>query len=101
MNNTIYRQLIGSLTTHPNLFYVVSILSKFMRAPRESNQNADKRILRYIQGTKDFGLLCKNNKFTLTAYSKVDFEGDIDDETSTSGYLINMGLIMVSWSCEK
>lgn len=55
----------------------------------------------YIQGTKDFGLRRKNNKFTLIAYSKVDFEGDIDDETSTSGYLINIGLIMVSWSCEK
>ena len=73
-----------------------------MQAPRESHWNAAKRVLRYIQGTKDFGLLYKKNEhFTLLGYSYADFVGDIDDRTSTSSCLLNMGSTTVSWSCKK
>jgi hypothetical protein len=52
-----------------------------MQEPRESHWNSTKRVLRYIQGTKDFGLLYKRNtNFTLVGYSDVDFAGDIDVE---------------------
>jgi hypothetical protein len=45
-----------------------------MQEPRESHWNATKRVLRYIQGTKYFGLLYKkNNNFTLVAYSDAYF----------------------------
>ena len=44
------------------------------------------------KGTKDFGILYKKNTiFTVVGYSNVDFAGDIDDRTSNSGYLMNMG----------
>jgi hypothetical protein len=96
VNNTSYRKLIGSLiyltTTHPDLSYAVSILSRFMQEPRESHWNATKRVLRYIQGTKDYGLLYKKNKkIVLVGYSDADFVGSVDDRASTSGYLMNMG----------
>ena len=59
-------------------------------------------MLRYIQGTKDFGLLYKKYKdFTLVGYSDVDFAADIDNRTSTSGYLMNLGSTKISWSCKK
>ena len=61
MDITTYRQLIGSLiyliTTRPDLSYVVSVLSRFMQEPLDNHWNAAKRVVRYIQGTKDFGLL--------------------------------------------
>ena len=86
----------------PNLSYSVSILSRFMQEPRESHWNSAKRVVRYIQSTKDFGLLYKRNKnFTLVGYSDADFAGDIDDKTSTSGHLMNMGSTSVSWNCKK
>ena len=89
VDGTKYRQLIGSLiyltNTHPNLSYSVSILSRFMQEPRESQWNSTKRVLRYIQGTKDFGLLYKKYKyFTLVGYSDAYFAGDIDNRTYTS-----------------
>ena len=67
---TKYRQLIRSLiyltNTLLDLSYSVSILSRFMQEPREIHWNSEKRVLRYIQGTKDFGLLYKKCKdFTL------------------------------------
>lgn len=106
MDSTTYRQLIGSLiyltNTRPDLSYAVSILSRFMQEPRDSHWNAAKRVLRYIQGTKDFGLLyTKTKNFVLGGYSDADFAGSIDDRASTSGYLMNMGSAAVSWSCKK
>ena len=63
---------------------------------------ATKRVLRYIQGTKDFGLLYKNTKnFVLGGFSDADFAGSIDDRASTSGYLMNMESATVSSSCKK
>jgi hypothetical protein len=106
VNSTKYMKLVGSLiylrNTRPNLSYSVSILSRFMQEPRESHWNLAKRVLRYIQGTKDFDLLYKRNKkFTLVGYSDADFAGDIDDKTSTSGHLMNMGSTTLSWNCKK
>eukprot|EP00253_Pinus_taeda_P024383 PITA_24383 len=70
--------------------------------PRDNHWNAAKRVLRYIQGTKDFGLLyTKNTNFVLGGYSNVEFAGSIDDQASTSGYLMNMGLVAIYWSCKK
>jgi len=43
----------------------------------------------------------KNNKFTLVAYSNEYFARDIDNRTSTSRYLMNMGSTTISWSCRK
>jgi hypothetical protein len=86
----------------PNFSYSVNMLSRFKQEPRESHWNSAKRVLRYIQGTKYFGLLYKRNtKFTLVGYSNVDFVGDIDDKTSTSGYLMNMDSTKVSWNCKS
>ena len=73
-----------------------------MQEPRESHWNSTKRVLIYIQGTKDFGLLYKKYKyFTLVGYSAAYFVGEIDNHTSTSGYLMNLGSAAISWSCKK
>ena len=106
MDSTTYRQLIGSLiyltNTRPDLSYAVSILSRFMQEPRDSHWNPTKRVLRYIQGTKDFGLLyTKTKNFVLGGYFDADFAGNIDDRASRSSYLMNMGSAAVSWSCKK
>ena len=101
VDNTTYRQLNGSLIyltiTQPDISYAISILSLFMQEPRDSHWNAAKRVLRYIQGTKDFGLLYKKTKnFVLGGFSDADFAGSIDDRASTSGNLMNMGSTVVS-----
>eukprot|EP00253_Pinus_taeda_P034496 PITA_34496 len=43
----------------------------------------------------------KTKKIVLGGYSDADFAGSIDDQASTSGYLMNMGSATVSWSCKK
>jgi hypothetical protein len=36
--------------------YGVSLISRFMETPKESHWKEGKRILRYVNGTKDFGI---------------------------------------------
>lgn len=61
VDQTKFRKLVGSLrylcNTRPNITYGVGLISRYMEEPKTSHYVAAKRILRYIQGTLDFGLL--------------------------------------------
>ncbi|PNX57093.1 putative copia-type protein, partial [Trifolium pratense] len=68
----------------------------------ETHMMAAKRILRYIRGTLEFGILYrKENQTELIAYSDSDYGGDVDDRKSTSGYVFMLGSGAVSWSSRK
>eukprot|EP00253_Pinus_taeda_P009689 PITA_09689 len=58
---TLYRQLIGSLmylvNTRPDICYTVNTLSQFTMEPKRAQWAAAKHILKYFQGTVDYGLL--------------------------------------------
>jgi len=58
---TAYRSLAGVLQyltfTRPDITYVVQQICLHMHDPREPHLTALKRILRYLRGTVDFGLL--------------------------------------------
>ena len=60
VDNTLYKQLIGSLLqfTHSrsDMSYVVSDVSRYMQEPHELHWNETKRILHYVQGTREFGI---------------------------------------------
>ena len=58
---TLYRQVVGSFLylTHirPDLSYDVSVVARHMHQPHELHWKAVKRILQYVQGTKNSGKL--------------------------------------------
>jgi hypothetical protein len=66
VSSTRYRQLIGSLiyltNTHLDLSFAVNVLSRYMQEPRDSHWNVAKKVLKYLQGTKDYRLEYKRNK---------------------------------------
>ena len=63
VDNTLYRKIVGSLmyltATRPDIMYVVSLISRYMESTIEIHLLAAKRILLYLQGTKDFGCFTK------------------------------------------
>jgi len=61
-----------------------------------------KRLLRYIKGTINFGIILKNpSSFNLLAFTDADWGGNMDDRTSTSAYLIFLGGNPISWLSRK
>ncbi|KAK1430107.1 hypothetical protein QVD17_12618 [Tagetes erecta] len=105
-NVTLYRQLAGALQyltfTRPDISYAVQQICIHMHAPRTSHFNALKRILRYLQGTIDFGLtLTKFGISSLLAYTDADWGGCPDTRRSTSGYCVYMGDNLLSWSSKR
>ena len=109
-----YREAIGSimflmLMTRPDLAYAVGVASRYLDNHSQYAWNAVKRILRYIKGTKNFGIILGasegNNseakELKLTCYADADWAGDTNDRKSTSGYVNLLGNSLVSWKSEK
>ncbi|XP_057249968.1 uncharacterized mitochondrial protein AtMg00810-like [Beta vulgaris subsp. vulgaris] len=103
---SIYRSLVGSLIylthTRPDIIHAVSIVSRFMSEPSKAHLAAAKRILRYVKGTKSYGILYETEEnHKLTGYTDSDWAGSIDDRKSTSGYVFQLGTKAISLSSKK
>ena len=66
VNQTLYKSTIRKLQsvvhTRPNIALSIEIVASFSTNPRENNLMIVKRIMRYLKGTKDFGLYYKKNE---------------------------------------
>jgi hypothetical protein len=107
-NPTKYKQMIDCLmymlATRPDMAFSVCLAARYMERPIEIHVVAVKRILRYLKGTLNLGILikCKADKeLTLQGWSDSDYVGDHDDRKSTSGYIFTMGTSAICWSSKK
>eukprot|EP00257_Ricinus_communis_P015773 XP_015573748.1 uncharacterized protein LOC107261134 [Ricinus communis] len=106
VDSTIYKQIVGSLmyltSTRPDIMHAVSVISRYMECPTEMHLLTAKRILRYLQGTKEFGLFYKKGgKSALIGFTDSDYARDVEDWKSTSGFFFSLGSEVVSWSSKK
>ncbi|KAK8672471.1 hypothetical protein V6N13_110839 [Hibiscus sabdariffa] len=89
-------------STRPHLMFAASLLSRFMTEPSDVHMGAARRVLRYLKGTSDFGVIfnpCVDSK--LFAYSDSDWGGSVDDMKSTLGYVFSLGSRVFSWISKK
>jgi histone deacetylase 1/2 len=106
---TLYISIVGAFQyatmTRPDIAFSVNKVCQFMSQPLESHWKAVKRILCYLKGTLDHGLLlspaASGPPFSLRAYSDADWATDQDDRRSTSGSCIYFGPDLVSWGSKK
>ncbi|XP_060969448.1 uncharacterized mitochondrial protein AtMg00810-like [Cannabis sativa] len=103
---TLYRSIVGALqyatVTRPEIAYSISKVCQFMHQPLLSHWMAVKRILRYLAGTLDYGLLIKPAPdFSIEAFCDADWASDPDDRRSTTGYCIYFGKNLVHWKSQK
>ena len=106
VDETLFKQVVGSLmyltATRLDLMYGVSPISRFMSYPIESHWLAAKKLLRYVKGIIELGILYKKGDYTdLIAYTYSDFAGDLDDRKSTSGFVFLLSSGAISWSSKK
>ncbi|KAK2980732.1 hypothetical protein RJ640_011712 [Escallonia rubra] len=123
----MYRQLVGSLIyltlTRPDISYAVGVMSRYMQNPKKLHLEAVRRILRYVKGTLDYGIIykkggdCKLVGFCdadyagdhdtrcsttgLVGFSDSDWAGCLDDRRSTSGSIFNLGSGTITWTSKR
>ena len=94
MSRVPYRQTVGSLTyiytsTRPDIGFALNQVAKRVANPRKEHWVAVKRIVRYLQGTKDYGICYVRGgaKFNPQYWSDADHAGDKETRKSHTGYL--------------
>ncbi|WVZ00998.1 hypothetical protein V8G54_027067 [Vigna mungo] len=109
VDGTYYKQLVRSLrficNRRPDLSFAVGIVSRFMANRKKSHLAAAKRVVRYIKGTAEDGILfpygMQIGELELIGYTNSDFGGDQTDRKSTSGSIFFVNNAPVSWSSKK
>lgn len=101
-----YRSLVGGLlyltATRPDLMFSASYLSRYLKEPKAKHFKEAKRVLRYIKGTTDIGLMYSAVKEPkLVGYSDSDWGGCKEDLKSTTGYCFSIGSAIFSWKTSK
>lgn len=101
-----YQQLIGSLMylsvlTRPDISYCISYLSQFNNCNTETHWKHAKRVLRYLSGTKYYGLLYVKNNLDIAGYADADWASDNQDRKSYTGYCFIYSGCLVSHESRK
>jgi len=103
----IYQRLTGglmwpSLGTRPDIAFPVGYLARWNSKPTTAHNVAQRRVLRYLKGTKYHGILFKaHSESKIEAFSDADWAGDTVDRKSTSGNCFTLFGGAIVWSATK
>ena len=106
-----YPSIIGMLlylstNTRPDITFAVSQVARFNHSPKKSHATAVKTIVRYLQQTKDKGMIVRpTGDLSIDCYVDADFAGlhgrDPDasptSAKSRTGYVITLGGCPILW----
>ena len=103
-----YCEMVGSLvyatvSTRPDLSYVVTKLSQHLSCPTEGDMVTMKHVFQYIQGTLDYGMLFTKQDSQLSAYCDADWASTCEDRRSITGFCFSLSPDgpVVSWKSKK
>ena len=107
MKNIPYAYAVGSLMyaqvcTRPDIAFAVGMLRRYQSNPGKDHWKAAKKVMRYLQGTKDYKLMYRwTNNLEVVGNSDSDFAGCVDSRKSTSGYIFILAGGAISWRSVK
>ena len=107
MESIPYASVVGSLMyaqtcTRPDISFAVGMLGRYQSNPGMDHWKAAKKVLRYLQGTKDYMLMYrKSDQLEAIGYTDSDYAGCVDTRKSTFGYIFLLAGGVVSWKSGK
>ncbi|XP_034700985.1 secreted RxLR effector protein 161-like [Vitis riparia] len=107
MQKIPYASAVGSLMyaqvcTRPDIAYIVGMLGRYLSNPGMDHWRAAKRVMRYLQRTKEYMLTYRRlDQLEFIGYSDSDFAGCQDSRRSTSGYIYLLAGGAISWRSAK
>ncbi|XP_019427142.1 PREDICTED: uncharacterized protein LOC109335462 [Lupinus angustifolius] len=99
VDNILFRQLVDCLrficNNIPEISYGVCLISRFMSKIKQTHLVLTNRILRYLKGTINCGILfpyqTEKGELQLAVYTNSNWCGDKVERRSTSGYVFLLG----------
>ena len=107
MDKIPYAYAVGSIMyaqvcTRPDIAYVVGLLGRYQSNPGIDIWKVVKKVLSYLQGTKDYMLTYRRtDNLEIIGYSDSDYAGCKDTRKSTSGYIFMLSNGPISWKRHK
>ncbi|GMF41455.1 unnamed protein product [Phytophthora fragariaefolia] len=114
MHNIPYREAVGSfmylvMGTRPDLTYFIQEVSHFLDNPGKQHWKDMQRGLRYLNGTREYGILLGGERNTnantigslVNAYTDADYANCPDTRRSIGGYITMLGRSPISWLSRK
>ena len=99
-----YREAVGNLmylmvVSRPDIAFAINVASHALEKPTTAHWKLVKRILRYIKGTLNTGLLYKNKDYKdeMMTYSDADYAGDKQTRKSTTGIVCKNAGAAIIW----
>ncbi|CAM8886974.1 unnamed protein product [Rhodiola kirilowii] len=91
-----YSQVIGCLmyamtSTMPDIAYAVGKLSRYTSNPSIHHWEAIRRVLKYLRGTMNYGLVYAGFPSVLERYTDASWITNLEDHSSTSGWVFLLG----------
>lgn len=103
-----YRQAVGCLlylaqVTRPDISFAVNKLSQYCNNPEKQHWLGVKRVMRYLQGSKDFALsFTKQESCEIIGFCDADWANDPVDRRSCTGYVFLYQNGSIAWnSCKQ
>jgi len=101
-----YQSILGSLMypmtqTRPDLAFAVTFLSRHSTNPSAAHAQAIRRVLRYLNGTRNMGITYDGRRPGFWGCSDADWAGDIDTRSSTSAYVFFLYGGPITWKSTR
>lgn len=117
----LYQEIVGTLmysavSCRPDIAYQVQLLARSMQAPQQRHMTAAKRVLRYLAGTKEIGLVFgsrsgdraadsrgRDNGLNLDVccFTDADWANCPADRKSVYGWVAKVNGDPISWASKK
>ncbi|KAA0042298.1 gag-pol polyprotein [Cucumis melo var. makuwa] len=92
VDHKLYKSIVGSLlyltANRPDIAYAIGICARYQADPHITHLEAVKRILKYVHGTSDFGMMYSYDTTpTIVGYCDADWAGSADDPKTETKFL--------------
>ena len=78
--------------SRPNIAYAVCRLSRYTHNPNNDHWSALARLMKYLRGTMNYGILYSGFPAVLEGYNDVNWISDSIEIKSTNGYVFTFSL---------
>lgn len=90
-----------AVLARPDIAFSVCFLSQFNNSFTETHWKSGKRVLKYLHGTQDLGLVFKRTDVDLEGHVDADWASNKQDRKSYTGFVFVLSGGAISWESRR